>query len=379
VRLIKDYQLGIIGLALMTWEGIYGHMGCMGMIWYSGVFEEITNRVAKCNAESIQNKNVNESLTAELERYKERVRMFEERKKVNLNDREKYSESQMNDISTSGFVQNPPSTTPYVPPTKNDWDLLFQPMFDEYFNPPSRVVSPVYVAAAQRPAEPTSLPSSTSIDQATPSATKGYRQEERIDFEESFTPVARIEAIRIFVANAANKNMTIYQMDVKTAFLNSELCEVVYVSQPEGFVDPDNPTCVYRPKKALLWLKAGSTIMNPQEIQQVARDETLVLTVERVKISSTNMRIDPTMTQKEETFQVVLDLIKASPCYNAFLITADVPEIYMQQFWFTVKKIKRTTSYEFNLTDKMFQVDVELFRKVLGICPTKRRIRCTSI
>nr|GEU45168.1 hypothetical protein [Tanacetum cinerariifolium] len=59
---------------------------------------------------------------------------------------------------------------------------------------------------------------------------KGYRQEKGIDFEESFTLVARIEAIRIFIANAASKNMTIYQMDVKTAFLNSELKEEVYAS-----------------------------------------------------------------------------------------------------------------------------------------------------
>ncbi|GKE97771.1 retrovirus-related pol polyprotein from transposon TNT 1-94, partial [Tanacetum coccineum] len=84
---------------------------------------------------------------------------------------------------------------------------------------------------------------------------KGYRQEEGIDFEESFAPVARIEAIRIFIANAASKNMTIYQMDVKTAFLNGELKEEVYVSQPEGFVDPDYPTHVYRLKKALYGLK----------------------------------------------------------------------------------------------------------------------------
>ncbi|GKC15201.1 hypothetical protein Tco_1011983 [Tanacetum coccineum] len=62
------------------------------------VFEEITNQVAKCNAESIQNKIVNESLTAKLERYKERVRRFEERQKVDLNDHEKYIESQMNDM-----------------------------------------------------------------------------------------------------------------------------------------------------------------------------------------------------------------------------------------------------------------------------------------
>ncbi|GJT09067.1 retrovirus-related pol polyprotein from transposon TNT 1-94 [Tanacetum coccineum] len=84
---------------------------------------------------------------------------------------------------------------------------------------------------------------------------KGYHQEEGIDFEESFALVARIKAIRIFIANAASKNMTIYQMDVKTTFLNGELKEEVYVSQPEAFVDPDHPTHVYRLKKALYGLK----------------------------------------------------------------------------------------------------------------------------
>ncbi|GKE46125.1 retrovirus-related pol polyprotein from transposon TNT 1-94, partial [Tanacetum coccineum] len=84
---------------------------------------------------------------------------------------------------------------------------------------------------------------------------KGYQQEEGIDFEESFTPVARIKAIRIFIANSASKNMSIYQMDVKTAFLNGKLKEEVYVSQPKGFGDPDHPTHVYRLKKALYGLK----------------------------------------------------------------------------------------------------------------------------
>ncbi|GJR21629.1 retrovirus-related pol polyprotein from transposon TNT 1-94 [Tanacetum coccineum] len=83
---------------------------------------------------------------------------------------------------------------------------------------------------------------------------KGYRQEEGIDFKESFALVARIEAIRIFIANAATKNMIIYQMDVKNAFLNGDLQEV-FVSQPEGFEDHDNPTHVYRLKKALYGLK----------------------------------------------------------------------------------------------------------------------------
>ncbi|GJY91325.1 retrovirus-related pol polyprotein from transposon TNT 1-94 [Tanacetum coccineum] len=82
-----------------------------------------------------------------------------------------------------------------------------------------------------------------------------YGQEEGIDFEESFAPVARIEAIRIFIANAASKNMVIYQMDVKTVFLNGDLQEEVFVSQPDGFENPEHSTRVYRLKKALYGLK----------------------------------------------------------------------------------------------------------------------------
>nr|GFA60034.1 retrovirus-related Pol polyprotein from transposon TNT 1-94 [Tanacetum cinerariifolium] len=84
---------------------------------------------------------------------------------------------------------------------------------------------------------------------------RGYRQEEGIAFKESFAPVARLEAIRIFLAYVAHKNMVVYQMDVKTAFLNGNLREEVYVSQPDGFVDPDNPNPVYKLKKALYGLK----------------------------------------------------------------------------------------------------------------------------
>ncbi|GJV36379.1 reverse transcriptase domain-containing protein [Tanacetum coccineum] len=79
--------------------------------------------------------------------------------------------------------------------------------------------------------------------------------EEGIDFEESFAPVARLEAVRIFVAYAAHKSFLIYQMDVKTAFLNGPLKEEVYVAQPDGFVDPDHPEKVYRLRKALYGLK----------------------------------------------------------------------------------------------------------------------------
>ncbi|GKD54494.1 retrovirus-related pol polyprotein from transposon TNT 1-94 [Tanacetum coccineum] len=81
------------------------------------------------------------------------------------------------------------------------------------------------------------------------------KNEEGIDFEESFAPVARLEAVRIFVAYAAHKSFPIYQMDVKTTFLNGPLKEEVYVAQPDGFVDPDHPEKVYRLRKAPYGLK----------------------------------------------------------------------------------------------------------------------------
>ncbi|GKF46781.1 retrovirus-related pol polyprotein from transposon TNT 1-94, partial [Tanacetum coccineum] len=89
---------------------------------------------------------------------------------------------------------------------------------------------------------------------------KGYAQEEGIDFEESFAPVARLEAVRIFVAHAAHKSFPIYQMDVKTAFLNGPLKEEVYVAQPEGLVDPDHPEKVYLLRKALYGLKQAPSV-----------------------------------------------------------------------------------------------------------------------
>ncbi|GJR35069.1 retrovirus-related pol polyprotein from transposon TNT 1-94 [Tanacetum coccineum] len=252
---------------------------------------------------------------------------------------------------SSGLVPNIPSSTPYVPPTKNDWEILFPPLFDEYLNPPPYVDPQVPAIIAPEPADSTGTPSSTIIDQDAPSIStsqttpktpspvipigveeadhdievahmdnnhvhsksinhlntstngpkitrltiykdaltksywieaiqeelnefeseirrvgrciekkahlvvRGYRQEEGIDFEESFSPIARLEAICIFIAFDAHMNMVNYQIDVKTAFLNGILLEEVYVSQPDGFVDLENPNHVYKLKKALYGLK----------------------------------------------------------------------------------------------------------------------------
>nr|GEW06511.1 integrase, catalytic region, zinc finger, CCHC-type, peptidase aspartic, catalytic [Tanacetum cinerariifolium] len=292
---------------------------------------------------------------------------------------------------SSGLVPKPTSSTPFVPPLRNDWGLLFQLLFNELLTPspsvdPSspEVITPIDEVISPKPAESTDLPSSTTVDQDAPSPSKsqttlktqppvisndveednhdievahmgndrsldhpleniigqlarpvstrlqlheqalfcyydafltsaepktykdaltqscwieamqeelnefkhlevwelvprpdkvmvitlkwiykvkldelggiiknkarlvarGYCQEEGIDFEESFAPVARLEAIRIFLAFFAHKNMVVYQIDVKTAFLNGNLREEVYVSQSDGFVYPDNPSHV---------------------------------------------------------------------------------------------------------------------------------------
>nr|GFB45199.1 retrovirus-related Pol polyprotein from transposon TNT 1-94 [Tanacetum cinerariifolium] len=79
----------------------------------------------------------------------------------------------------------------------------------------------------------------------------GYSQQERIDYDETFAQVARMEAIRLFLAYAAHKDFTVFQMDIKTAFLNGILKEEVYVCQPPGFVSKQYPDHVYALDKAL--------------------------------------------------------------------------------------------------------------------------------
>ena len=83
---------------------------------------------------------------------------------------------------------------------------------------------------------------------------QGHRQEEGIDYDEVFAPVARIEAIRLFLAYASFMGFMVYQMDVKSAFLYGEIQEEVYVNQPPGFKDPKNPDKVYKVVKALYGL-----------------------------------------------------------------------------------------------------------------------------
>ncbi|KAL8088994.1 hypothetical protein AgCh_038666 [Apium graveolens] len=84
---------------------------------------------------------------------------------------------------------------------------------------------------------------------------KGHSQEEGIDYDENFSPIARLEAMRIFIAFVAHSYFKVYQIDVKSAFLNGELEEEVYVQQPPGFEDPEFPCCVYKLLNTLYGLK----------------------------------------------------------------------------------------------------------------------------
>ncbi|GKA55769.1 putative ribonuclease H-like domain-containing protein [Tanacetum coccineum] len=114
---------------------------------------------------------------------------------------------------------------------------------------------------------------------------QGYTQEEGIDYDEVFAPVARIEAIRLFLAYASFKDFVVYQMDVKSAFLYGKIEEEVYVCQPPGFEDPDFPDRVYKVEKALYglhqapraWYETLSTYLLDNEFQRGKIDKTLFI------------------------------------------------------------------------------------------------------
>nr|GEW42233.1 integrase, catalytic region, zinc finger, CCHC-type, peptidase aspartic, catalytic [Tanacetum cinerariifolium] len=153
---------------------------------------------------------------------------------------------------------------------------------------------------------------------------KGYAQKEGVEFEESFTPVARLEAVRLFIAYVAHKSFTVYQMDVKTAFLYGPLKEEVYVNQPDGFVDPYHPDKVYRLKKALYGLKQAPRVCigTPMATKHLDAD------LSGTPIDQTKYRTQPTekhLTAVKRIFRYLKDTIHMGLWYpkdTGFELTA---------------------------------------------------------
>ncbi|GJX70695.1 retrovirus-related pol polyprotein from transposon TNT 1-94 [Tanacetum coccineum] len=266
---------------------------------------------------------------------------------------------------------------------------------------------------------------------------RGYRQEEGINFEESFAPVARLDAIRIFYA--AHMNMIVYQMDVKTTFLNDILREEVYVSQPSGFVDQDNPNHVYKLKKEfskgtvdpiLFIRRQGKDILliskspigifinqskyaleSLKKYGMESSDPVDTPMVEKSKLDEDTQRkavpthyrgmvgtlmyliaSRPDLTivvcmcarglwypkdssialtayvdadhagcqdTRRSTSGLVFDALKLTSFYKAFEITADVPEIYMQEFWVTASRHHSSLRQKFE--DPPFEEEILSF------------------
>nr|GEW58953.1 hypothetical protein [Tanacetum cinerariifolium] len=385
---------------------------------------------------------------------------------------------EMNPATISlGLMPKPTSSTPFVPPSRNDWDLLFQPLFDELLTPPPSV-DPIAKVVASEPVVSTGSPFSTTVDQDAPSP---KMQEELNKFErlEVWKHVPRPDKVMVITFKWIYK--------VKLDELGEEVC----VSQLDGFVDPDNPNHVYKLKKALyglkqaprawydmlssfplsqdfskgsvdptlficrnsndlllpvdqtynliyacvpdadhagcqdtrcsasgslqflgdrliswsskrqksvaisstkaeyialfdccaqiLWMRSQLTdyglgfnkilikTMNMTIDQQVALDEALVPHASRLRIGKSNFRLRSDIMSKESTLQVVYDVLKLTSFYKAFLVTTDVPEIYMQEFWATATVHHH--SIRFKMNNKKRIINLEYFKKMLHICP----------
>ncbi|GJR33618.1 hypothetical protein Tco_1209302 [Tanacetum coccineum] len=89
--------------------------------------------------------------------------------------------------------------------------------------------------------------------------------------------------------------------------------------------------------------------------------------------------LETTIPPKEETFQVCIDIIKNSMCFKDFTISAHIPEIFMQQFWHTIKKVQVTNSYEFILANKKYVVNADVFKTILDKCPRVKGVDFTDV
>nr|GEU63877.1 hypothetical protein [Tanacetum cinerariifolium] len=350
---------------------------------------------------------------------------------------------------SSGLLQKPSSSTPYVPPSRNNWDLLFQPMFDELLNPPPsvdpqapEVIAPIADTTPEIQSsvipqdveedihnievahigndplfgvpipEVTYAQSSSTVsphtfmqpDHQIPQHNSKWTKDHPLDniigqlskpvstrlqlheqalfcyydafltlvepktYKDALTQYCWIEAMqeelnefeRLEVWELVphpDKVMVItlkwiykVKLDELGGILKDKarlvahglksllLREEVYVSQPNRFVDQDNPNHVYKLKKALYGLKQAPRVcmtMDTTINQQVAMYEALVPHARRLRVGESNFCLLSNISSKESTLQLVYDVLRLTPFFKAFLVTADVLKIYMQEFWAT--------------------------------------------
>nr|GEX79612.1 retrovirus-related Pol polyprotein from transposon TNT 1-94 [Tanacetum cinerariifolium] len=206
---------------------------------------------------------------------------------------------------------------------------------------------------------------------------KGYRQEKGIDFEEPFAPVAQIEAIRIFIANATSKNMIIYQMDVKTAFLNGGLQEEVFVSQLEGFEDPYHPTHVYRLKKSLYGLKQAPRACRPDLVFAVCmcaryQAKPTKKHLEALKRVFRHLKgtINMGLWYPKDNAMSLIAYVDAdhAGCQDSKRSTSGSAQFLRDRlFWNTMTYDEKTRIYSCQLDEQWFNLCADLLRKALDI------------
>ncbi|GJV66392.1 retrovirus-related pol polyprotein from transposon TNT 1-94 [Tanacetum coccineum] len=189
---------------------------------------------------------------------------------------------------------------------------------------------------------------------------------EGINFEESFALVARIEAIRIFIANVTSKNMIIYQMDVKTAFLNGELKEEVYASQPDGFIDPDHPTHIYRLKNALYGLKHAPRAYRPDLVFAMCM-------YARYQAKHTKKHLEVVKIQGEirwlkRTFLLLPDLMINWFQSSIHCISKCSNHLHTTVLEYSYAGCK-VWVYTFQLDEQWFTLNADLLRNALEITP----------
>ncbi|GJQ92148.1 putative ribonuclease H-like domain-containing protein [Tanacetum coccineum] len=164
---------------------------------------------------------------------------------------------------------------------------------------------------------------------------QGYTQEEGIEYDEVFAPVARIEAIRLFLAYASFKEFMVYQMDEKSAFLYGKIEEEVYVCQPPGFEDLDFPDRVYKVEKALYglhqapraWYETLSTYLLDNEFQRGKIDKNLFIKrFTEVKTASTPMETQKPLLKDEDGEEVDVYMYR-SMIGSLMYLTSSRPDI----------------------------------------------------